>query len=468
MQSEYVALTMADAGPFDGAYDVDYIATYQVNGTTRYSNTGGASYDLTQAPGALSPISANITSGIPSMAQLKIVEAPIYTSLAAGGSAMVQLEIGNPTRSAETANLSVEGSLAKAFSLSASSVYLGANSSALVNLLLRAPPALPNGTYAVPLTISVTSANASVWSERVLLTFSTYNETQLPNTYDRIQLINSSQISATVAVVNPTNTTLRNVLLYDYFPGNMIADASQISTSGMRANVSRQGTVYRIEWDVGTLVPHLTAYGYYRISNPSNLGMLFKRSSLMVVPLTQAAQGSILRINNITLSAFYVNSTGALNISMLYTGTSPQRILLLVSAPQGITAINQQQTVNATPNQLLTQRLFMQAGTTTGTFIITLYIQTANANYTYYLPLVVLANPQSSNGIAPRQSKESANNGIDMGPRALEYVAPFIFLIIVLAIMMYALMRRTSAARYDRMRAEQLKRIRDSMDREAE
>ena len=55
-----------------------------------------------------------------------------------------------------------------------------------------------------------------------------------------------------------------------------------------------------------------------------------------------------------------------------------------------------------------------------------------------------------------------------MGPRALEYVAPFIFLIIVLAIMMYALMRRTSAARYDRMRAEQLKRIRDSMDREAE
>jgi hypothetical protein len=465
MQSEDITLTMADAGPYVGVYNVDYITAYQVNGTVHFSNTSTASYEM--SPSSTSPTSANMTSGISSLPQLTIEQVPIYTSLAVGSSAMVQLGIKNPTRSPETVNLSVASNFAKMMSLSTSSVYLGANSSALVNMLFRPSATLAGDTYAIPLTIAVTEANGSVLSATEFLTFSIDNEISMPNAYEQIQLINLSQISATLAVVNPTNTTLRNVLLYDYFPDNMVTDVSQISTSGIQAKVSSQNATARIAWEVGTLVPHLTAYGYYRISDSSNLGALAKRSSLLLVSPSQPSQEDILRVGNIAIPAFDTNSTGILNISMLYTGTSKQQITLFVNTPQGITAINQPQTINVTPNQLLNRKLFIQTGAAAGTFMTTLYILTANANYTYYLPLVVSAKQQSSNVIAPPGLISGTNitAQIDGFVRSLKYASTTIFLIVVLAIVIYVLNRHASTAKYDKRRAERLKEIRDSIDR---
>ena len=139
-------------------------------------------------------------------------------------------------------------------------------------------------------------------------------------------------------------------------------------------------------------------YAYYTITNLSkSIEFPMHIQNLLTQPST-LKPSNLLRIVNFSLPTLYTNSTANMSADVLYTGTTEQPVYFYLTAPPGITVNNATQSVNATPNLLISKRFGIVTKGTTGTIILTLYVNTQGTNITYSLPLVVLQKQQFNQG----------------------------------------------------------------------
>ena len=176
--------------------------------------------------------------------------------------------------------------------------------------------------------------------------------------------------------------------------------------------------------------------------------------SLLVIP--SPIPRSIITIENPEIPKILANSTGDINVSVLYTGISPQQVSFTLTGPPGITIQNASQNMVMYPNQISKRVFNIIAGASPGTAIMSLSVSTAGGNQTINLPLVVSLQSQfqvQSHGILSFLWL-SDNSSI---------MLTVVFLILIVLILM-GLRRLSSGSKYDKKREEHLLRINKRID----
>ena len=118
---------------------------------------------------------------------------------------------------------------------------------------------------------------------------------------------------------------------------------------------------------------------------------------------------------------------------------------------------NSTQNVTAVPGQLLTQQFKVKTGEKSGTHILVLYISTKGANFTYYLPAIVLGPASAVTTIMPQLPQ--FQQGISYG----KYL-PYLGVSIIAIILLYLMKKKNESQKYDMHRSVKLQRIKKRIE----
>jgi len=457
-QGEFENLQISGATSVVGVYTLNAFAAYASNNATYDSNTRAVSFTVTSPGPGPSPSPGGGGGGAPQVTTvpgISITSIPVSMSAVAGQGLSSQISVQNNQNVPETINFTVDQNFSSLLTLSARSLYLLPGQTGIVTASFKTTSTTSPGTYVIPLTITVSDPVTQV----EYLTFTVYS-----NAKNGLQIVGQtfltnslSTLSGVISISNSGNSTIRNGTLTTLLPGAYAKNVSQISAFGLPNNVTFGMNGYVVNWQVGKLQPGQVVYAYYTVRNQTNVGYLSYPQEIFSTPGT-VPPSSVLRVVEISAPSLHVNSTGYVNASVFYTGTTTQQISFYLAGPPQATVSNPVQIVNASPNQLLRRRFAVSVGNYTGTLLLYLYVTSSTANLTESIPILVSALPTTTSTVA---QQSSAQAGLQKAALALEAVGVMaIALIVLLSILRLRRRRPKYSAEQARNLIKLRKRIR--------
>ncbi|MDE1768556.1 MAG: hypothetical protein KGH62_04250, partial [Candidatus Micrarchaeota archaeon] len=323
---------------------------------------------------------------------------PTYTSTKVGEITQSQLEIQNTWSTPEYVTLAAPQSFAGVILFSANSLYLTPGQSVSVNLEIRSGQDVQPGVYIVPIQISSTTAAGINTKETEYLSMDIYNgSSAVPSTATQINLLNNSHsITGTILVQSANNTGISNTMLQTILPIAVTDNISNIKAYGIQNNVSIVNGQYVIDWYLNYLPKHQQAYAYFTIDNPTSIpGVAFLKNTLVPTTLLQKRQS--VNIVGVYLPTLYVDSSGKITVTGIYTNSTAQKVTFTLKGPSDIPIQNATQVINATLNQTITSTFTVQIGNITGTRLFYLDVSTpSGTNINDTLPVFIIQKPQYS------------------------------------------------------------------------
>ena len=452
-QGEFVTLQISGATSATGTYTLNSFATYVSNSVTYNSNTKSASYTVASPGPGPSPSPGGGGGGPPpikAVPGVTIGSIPILTSTVAGQGLTSQISIRNNQSVPELINFTIGQDFSDLLTLSTNSIYLQPGQTGLITATFKTLPTTQPGTYVIPLNITV---NDPV-TQTEYLTFTVYS-----NMKNGLQIVGQtfltnslSTLSGVITIQNSGAGVVRNGTLTTMLPSTYVKSASQISAFGLPNNVTLGPNGYVINWQVSKLQPGQIVYAYYTVLNQTGVEYLSYPQNIFSAP-SQATPLSIIKVVDISSPSLISNSSGYVNVSVFYTGTSTQQIsFYLAGSPQSNVA-NPVQTVNASPNQLLKKQFYVSVGNYTGTMLFYLYITSSTANLTESVPVII--SPRQTASTTASQQPVQAN--LQKATLALEAIA---VLTIVLIVLLSILKLRRRRPKYNAERTRNLVRLR--------
>ena len=293
-------------------------------------------------------------------------------------------------------NLTASGPYASLLSFSARSFLVPPGETLVAGLSLNTAN-LPPGTYTVPLNVSAVAINGMLVSAKSsstqYLTYSVALPAKQANLISQVSSKNGN-VTVTLTLLGNKNTSISNAILQTTLPLYTVSNVSQITTYGLPSNVTLTGNVPTIKWQVAFLPPGGSIMLSYQIAHPSNPTALNLIQNLLAVPQTPSTP-QLLRTANIQIPTLYVNSTGQVSISVLYTGAVVQNVTFaLSSSSSGVRIADPEQTYSATPEELVGSAFSVTTGGTPGTIILQLSVTTSEAGLNYTIPVLVMPESQ--------------------------------------------------------------------------
>ena len=470
-QSENTVIIIDNVTSLPGKYYVDANVTYSSNNAlvkTSDSTTyvvKGRSSSVGPAPttsgGVVSQIGkSQLVSSIPNV---NIVSSPLYISTTSGQTVMSILGFQGSVSGNTTVLMQVPKEYSDILSLSADSMRLSENETQYVQMMFN-PVSISPGTYLIPLNITEIAPNGNSANKTEYFEFVSYSQKTLSASLpvllsQQVQIVNSSSAAqTTITITSLNNATVTNATLYTSIPLS-VGNISQISAYGLPNNITATNLGYTIKWSIPLLLPNEPIYAYYNIKKPDNQLSLSHIQNIFNAPST-ATKSSILDVIGIKAPILYQNSSGVIEMSALYTGTSDSQIKCALSNIQDITVPNPVLYVNATPNELVNCDFNIMAKNITGTLPLMLTIYVQGFEYNESVPVVILPSQIKS------VSSYSSNYPIlsFLGTYRSELISGGIIALIIVAILI-AIRTISSLPRDDEHTRNRMIRIRDQIRR---
>ncbi|MDE1860637.1 MAG: hypothetical protein KGH72_02860 [Candidatus Micrarchaeota archaeon] len=409
-------------------------------------------------------IKTTSTTTIPkigSTPQILISSVPIYTWVGLSSRLSSIINLQNIANVTEGINISVAGGTpSNILSIPTNALYITPGSYVGVPLDFMAGENQTPGTYDVPLQVKTTLPNGASAYQTEFLTVTVYNQAGRPTMDSQVSLINATQVGVTVQVSNPTRIPINNLIVQTYLPSGVVSSANSIKTPGANYNVTAQKGYNIVQWDAGSIQPSHSTYAYYVLQKAQNINLLNSMENLLAVESAASANfAQSLRIANPVTPTLYVNSTGVINVSAVYTGTSPQNVSFVLTAPPSIKLTNATQNITILPEQFVNLKFGIQTGQSSGTATLILYVNSNNANLTYYLPVVV------SQTSPPAYNATTVPQPVSFNPADYtKYELPAAA-VIVAAAAAYLVRWRMRRAKFSKDRLESLKGIKEKLEK---
>ncbi|MDE1762048.1 MAG: hypothetical protein KGH78_02540 [Candidatus Micrarchaeota archaeon] len=470
-QSTQESLALTNPPSTVGSYTLSVYTTYTtLNSNLNTSATSSAQYSVTSSTatgpsvggasggGAVSA-ATNPISVIPS---LLLESVPIYAAASVSNPSISLLSMQNTGTQLEQISMSIPSAFSNFLSLSEQSFNLQPGQSTAIQIFASPTSQIANGTYIVPLQMKLNSAGTTA-NQTQYLTFNIYHQ---PKTHARvinqISIRNYTQTAVgVIQISNPTPDPMSNMTLQTLIPLGVALNLSDISTSGLPANVTDPPGYYTITWSVPYIAPGGSVFTYYSIENPQSLKLISGIQNILASP-SAPAPSSILKLVNIAFPTFRTNTTQNITVYALYTGTSQAPVQFTLTSPSGITIQNPTKVLGAAPNQLLSPSFQVSSGGHEGTYILNLYISAQGFNASYSLPLIVLNPGAGQQGATTTVSQAPILGFITQNL----YAARIVFALIIIAVVIIILFRSFGQRpRYHRETSEQLVRLREQIKR---
>ena len=470
-QSENTVIIIENVTSLPGKYHVEANVTYSSNNAlvkTSDSTTyvvKGRSSSVGPAPttsgGVVSQIrKSQLVSSIPNV---NIVSSPLYISTTSGQAVMSILGFQGSVSGNTTVFMQVPKEYSDILSLSADSMRLSENETRYVQMMFN-PVSISPGTYLIPLNITEIAPNGNSANKTEYFEFVSYSQKTLSSSLpvlvsQQVQIINSSSAAqTTITITSLSNATITNATLYTSIPLS-VGNLSQISAYGLPNNITATNLGYTIKWSIPMLLPNEPIYAYYNIKKPNDQLSLPRIQNIFNAPST-ATKSSILDVIGIKAPILYQNSSGVIEASVLYTGTSDSQIKCALSNIQDMTVPNPALYINATPNELVNCDFNIMAKNITGTFPLMLTIYVQGFEYNESVPVVIL--PSQINSV----SSYPPNYPIlsFLGTYRPELISGGIIALIIVAIFI-AIRIISSLPRDDEYTRNRMIRIRDQIRR---
>lgn len=470
-QSENTVIIMDNATSLPGKYHVEANVTYSSNNAlvkTSDSTTyvvKGRSSSVGPAPttsgGVVSQIrKSQLVSSIPNV---NIVSSPLYISTTSGQAVMSILGFQGSVSGNTTVFMQVPKEYSGILSLSADSMRLSENETQYVQMMFN-PVSISPGTYLIPLNITEIAPNGNSANKTEYFEFVSYSQKTLSSSLpvlvsQQVQIINSSSAAqTTITITSLSNATITNATLYTSIPLS-VGNLSQISAYGLPNNITATNLGYTIKWSIPMLLPNEPIYTYYNIKKPNDQLSLSRIQNIFTAPST-ATKSSILDVIGIKAPILYQNSSGVIEVSALYTGTSDSQIKCALSNIQDMTVPNPALYINATPNELVNCDFNIMAKNITGTFPLMLTIYVQGFEYNESVPVVIL--PSQINSVSSYSSNYSILSFL--GTYEPELISGGIIALIIIVIFI-AIRIIFSLPRDDEYTRNRMIRIRDQIRR---
>jgi len=386
----------AQHGTYTAFAKIYYSTTAPYQNLTASNSTPTASFSYYVTPG---PVVKPVPIPITPLPTLSIESAPMSVSTVAGQPVLSQISFSDTSSAPETVNLTVAPEFQNIVSISASSLVVKPGEVVTDSVVFRPFANATPGAYVVPINISTTIANITTTRTQYIMLSVVKKSNGTSLSTQMLLLNNATQASGTIAITAPSNSSLSNFTVATRLPLHSVSSISQITAYGLPSNITEQDGYYVITWHVAYLPKGQTTYAYYSLNKPNPQFLVYSQNLLQMPSKVIAAQ--VLRILNIEMPSLYTNSTGKITISALYTGSQVQNIYFMLTAPPAITIRPAELIVNASTNQLLIEAFNATSSSSTGTFMLSLYVSTPGFNNTYSLPLVVLPKPYTVTTVPP-------------------------------------------------------------------
>ena len=435
-----------------GSYHATLNVTYPVNKTlhSKYATIG---YTVT-TPSTSVPTPKPVVR-IP---QFSLLSFPYLVSLVSGKSQTGSISVKNNGNLTEYVNMSVPSVYSSLLSLSATNLSIPAGQTISLSTLEHAPSSLAPGHYVVP--INITASIAHTTATETLYVSIEVSAPGAISAQPSITLTNNTNgASGTVDIINPTQSNLTNVVVRTVLPGSITSNISLISASGLPYTISKSDGSYAINWHLSNLPRNSSTYAYFSLANITNPDRLSSISGQIEVPSVPVVS-SILKVVDLTVPTFYVETENTISLTFFYSGVSPQTVSTYLTGPSSAAIYNSSQSVTAVPNGAYTE-YFGVKPSSTGTAMLSLYISTQGANMSYSIPILVLAKPvtTTSTTTIPQVSVSGLSNS-----EVIIY-GLLIAIILVIVLIMIAVARSANRPKYNPRRAERLRRLRESIRR---
>ena len=106
-------------------------------------------------------------------------------------------------------------------------------------------------------------------------------------------------------------------------------------------------------------------------------------------------QQNVLKVTKTSIPTLYTNSTGQIQVTLLYTGVASGRAVFYLPSGNGAQILNSTQVVNVYPNNIIERNFGLQTNNFTGTVLLKMYVLADGVNSTFFFPLVILQRQQS-------------------------------------------------------------------------
>ena len=460
-QSLNTSMTIGGIANLPGTYAVSIYDAYSFMSVNYISNSKETSYTAS-VPHSQHSSSAGviqqITIPIQPLPNFVLNTAPFIISAPALSQSITTLDSSNPGQTAYTVNFSIPGTYSGLVKLSADSEYLLPDQQQSLQVLISPNQSFKSGSYAVPLNISI-NRNGLRSNRTEYMVINVYNASQ-----KKLQAINFVSITnytaaaqGVIEINNPSGSNVSNATLQTLVPAALVSNQSQITTQGLQSKISKVQDFYTISWQLPFLRSNSSSFAYYEISKPTSQLLLENIQNVLMQP-QPTKQSSIITILNTVIPPFYTNSSGTLQLQALYTGTGEQQINFTLTSASGITIKNALQSINATPNQLISPSFTILTSAVQGTFLVYVKVIAQGYNYSYAIPLTVMPNQTGHVSVA--------SAGAATQPQIPYFYAVTATVLIILTSILIMARRKLGMPKYTPERAERMVRLREQIKRE--
>jgi hypothetical protein len=476
VQSEVVSTSIGGVSPNVGTYvlqeNISYQTSFTENSVTTTSNliSNNVTTVYTVPSSGGGGGGSKITNGQPpvvtNIGVLQFEEMPLFSSVLIGNSTLAAIGFHNSGISPIWVNITLPNLPYGKLGISANSIFMLPNQTGLAQMLFTSGSIENDSSYIIPINFSVTQVGQRPTFGQFYTGLRLRSNQVLAPVYLRsTSLTNySKNVETTLTVYNPTSNIIYNTQVSTIVPFSEVTGSDKITQSGAVHNITTQDSEYVLKWRIAELQAHATTIVSYTIVDVSDPQYFYDPvTSLTTISPTNVTN---IRVFDINIPTFYVNTPENITISSIYTGINQSNITFTLAPPLGVVVNNQVQRSKVFPNTALKTQFNIGPITTSGTSIFQLTITGPFPNLTYSLPVVVLQNrsvvvPSPSNTVVAQVSTIQA---YERGAIAFVVLA----VIVVGLIVSYVIYRKINTPKYDESRAERMQRIRQRIKRQDE
>ncbi len=464
--SKVYQFVAANLTSLQGSYKASAYLSYESSGKNYTSPYFNISYSVSAPPSHhVAPPKIHI---IPQIPNVDIISMPLYIGLVPNATYTELIGVKNSGNATEVLNISLPSYFSSLFLLSASSISLLPGQSAYIEVSPTLSALKSPGIYDVPVNLSASINNKTV-SKSQIVSYIIYSNSSKPDIgYSVISTNNTRNATATVSIRNPSNKSVSGMVAHTFIPSLLVSNASDVLAFGLPSSITYSNGEYEITWQLPSMPPHGTIYGYIRLINLSNPYLLYNIQNSLLSPVY--TQPNLLSIISYSAPALEVNQSGNITINLLYTGPTITNISTLLTGPPmlNITGPSNNKkaglpfyTATIYPGELLRDNFTVKSsksGTITTTFFASIPGENASSN------IQLLVIPIPSTPPAPKLNGIAAIQSLIHGALAsypfLLYLIP---LIIILLLLTYAYLFYRTRPKYRKGREIALRTLQEKI-----